>query len=66
MNTRAIEDRLIEQLRRDRAHPSRQHFDGDVTIVSPSGTAVGLAIAISDRTGEDTNDIMNRVMEGVA
>lgn len=62
MRVDQIEERLAHQLCTDRGHPSRCHStsNGDV-IVEPSGTSVGLAIAIAMVTGEDVRTIMDRV-----
>lgn len=56
-----LEQRLRDQLARDAAHPSRCRREGDMIIVTPSGTACGLAIAIGARTGEEPEAIYERV-----
>lgn len=61
MSPEVIERRLREKLGRDRRHPSRCRVEGDVTIVRPSGTSVGLAMALEDRTGETYDSIMARM-----
>ena len=61
-STYILERRLRAQLLKDRRKPSRRRIaEDDTIIVSPSGFASGLAYAISLRTGEDDEAIMNRV-----
>lgn len=63
MNVRMLENKLREQLEKDRRRPSRRRVseDQEKYIVTPSGRSCGLALAISLQTGEDDEDIMNRV-----
>lgn len=62
ISRRALERKLADHLRRDRAHPSRCELQLDgTTVVTPSGTSVGIAMAISQLTGEDVCEVMDRV-----
>lgn len=62
-NLQRLEALLAEQLRRDRAKPSRRRPGPDGTIiVTPGGRSCGLALAIEHITGEDTDTIINRLV----
>lgn len=61
MNVTMMEDRLATSLSKDRRHPSRCQQTGVVTTVRPSGTSMGLAIAVAETTGEDVMTVINRV-----
>ena len=56
-----LKARLVEQVAKDKAHPSRctlDPTDPSVILVKVSGTACGLAVAIEHQTGEDFDAIM--------
>jgi hypothetical protein len=58
-----LEKKLRRQLLADARHPSRRQLRSDgMVVIRPSGTACGLAYAISALTGEDDDVIMNRVV----
>lgn len=56
-----IERRLVDQLRRDRSHPSRRTTGPDGTITVISGTSCGLVMALEHETGEPFDHILKRI-----
>lgn len=60
--TKILEKRLVQQLAKDRAKPSRCSVDSDGTVVVQiSGISVGLAWALSQEIGESEDSILERL-----